>query len=146
MALLARSNVVVAGATRPSLARVPTAVAPLRRVAVRPAAYKGDVDTEDVNKKLQEALGNTTNFLQTKWEETEDKPAAIAVTAGAFLVLIAASSVVDAIDKIPIVSDLIELVGIGVTGWFVWRFLLFGPDREELISNIKTFVKKVYGA
>jgi len=145
MALLARSNVVVAGATRPSLARVPTA-APLRRVAVRPAAYKGDVDTEDVNKKLQEALGNTTNFLQTKWEETEDKPAAIAVTAGAFLVLIAASSVVDAIDKIPIVSDLIELVGIGVTGWFVWRFLLFGPDREELISNIKTFVKKVYGA
>lgn len=38
---------------------------PVRRVAVRPAAYKGDsVDTEDVNKKLQEALGNTTNFLQ----------------------------------------------------------------------------------
>jgi len=146
MALLARSNVVVAGASRPSLARVPTVV-PVRRVAVRPGAFKGDsVDTEDVNKKLQEALGNTTNFLQNKWEETEDKPAAIAVTAGAFLVLIAASSVVDAIDKIPIVSDLIELVGIGVTGWFIWRFLLFGPDREELISNIKTFVKKVYGA
>lgn len=35
--------------------------------------------------------------MQNKWEETEDKPAAIAVTAGAFLVLIAASSVVDAI-------------------------------------------------
>lgn len=32
-------------------------------------------------------------------------------------------------DKIPIISDLIELVGIGVSGWFIWRFLLFGPDR-----------------
>lgn len=55
--------------------------------------------------------------LQTKWEETEDKPAAVAITFGALLLLVAASSVADAVDKIPIVSDLIELVGIGVTGW-----------------------------
>lgn len=55
--------------------------------------------------------------LQTKWEETEDKPAALAVTFGALLLLVAASSVVDAVDKIPIVSDLIELIGVVVTGW-----------------------------
>jgi len=95
---------------------------------------------------VQDALSNTTNFLQTKWEQTEDKPAAVAVTAGAFLLLITASSVVDAIDRIPIVSDLIELVGIGVSAWFIYRFLIFGPDREELVSKIKAFVNKVYGA
>lgn len=54
---------------------------------------------------------------QAKWEETEDKPAALAVTGGALLLLVAASSVVDAVDKIPIISDLIELVGVVVTGW-----------------------------
>lgn len=55
--------------------------------------------------------------LQAKWEETEDKPAALAVTGGILLLLVAASSVVDAVDKIPIISDLIELVGVVVTGW-----------------------------
>ena len=55
--------------------------------------------------------------LQTKWEETEDKPAAVLVTLGAILVLSALSGVVNAIDRIPVVSDVIELVGVGVTGW-----------------------------
>jgi hypothetical protein len=55
--------------------------------------------------------------LQTKWEETEDKPAAVLITGGAILLLITLSGVVDAVDKIPIISDLIELVGVVVTGW-----------------------------
>ncbi|KAF8056228.1 ttc30a [Scenedesmus sp. PABB004] len=112
---------------------------PARRpsVAVR-ASYKApDVDAEELNKKLQETASNTGAWIQTKWEETEDKPAAIAVTGGALLLLVAASSVVDAVDKIPVISDLIELVGVVVTGWFSYRYLVFGPDREELVSNIK---------
>jgi hypothetical protein len=108
-------------------------------------ASESQYDTEDVNKKLNEALANTGSFIQTKWEETEDKPAAVAVTFGALLALVAASSVVDAVDKIPIISDLIELVGVVVTGWFTYRYLVFGPDREELVSNIKVFLSKVYG-
>lgn len=148
MALVARSNTLVAArAARPGAVLRPTVV-PARRVALLPAkAYKdGPIGTEDVNKKLQEAVENTTTFLQTKWEETEDKPAAVAVTAGAVLLLITASSVVDAVDKIPVVNDLIKLIGVGVTGWFIWRYLVFGPDREELVVNIKAFLKKVYGA
>ena len=28
----------------------------------------------------------------------------------------------------PAVSDLIELVGVGVTGWYVYRYITAGPD------------------
>jgi hypothetical protein len=28
---------------------------------------------------------------------------------------------------------------------FTYRYLVFGPDREELVSNMKAFLKKVYG-
>eukprot|EP00878_Enallax_costatus_P001021 GHUV01001155.1.p1 GENE.GHUV01001155.1~~GHUV01001155.1.p1 ORF type:complete len:173 (+),score=31.87 GHUV01001155.1:67-519(+) len=119
---------------------------PVRRTALTVCqASQSEYDTEDVSKKLNEALANTGNYIQTKWEETEDKPAAVAVTLGAVLLLVAASSVVDAVDKIPIISDLIELIGIGVTGWFTYRYLVFGPDREELVANIKAFLNKVYG-
>lgn len=63
---------------------------PVRRVAVHAAS-------DDVNKKLQESLNNTTEYLAKTWEKTEDKPAAVAVTFGALLVLITANSVVDTI-------------------------------------------------
>ena len=35
----------------------------------------------------------------------------------------------DRIDRLPIVGGLLEFVGLLVTGWFVYRYLLFGPDR-----------------
>jgi hypothetical protein len=34
------------------------------------------------------------------------------------------------------VSDLIELVGIGVTGWFTYRYLTVGPDRDEFFIEV----------
>lgn len=43
----------------------------------------------------------------------------MAIGVAALLALITASSVVDTIDRIPIVSTIIELIGIGVTGWCV---------------------------
>jgi CAAD domains of cyanobacterial aminoacyl-tRNA synthetase len=45
----------------------------------------------------------------------------VAVTGGAILLLVALSSVVDAVDRIPIISDLVELVGVVVTGWCARR-------------------------
>ncbi|KAF6262645.1 CAAD domains of cyanobacterial aminoacyl-tRNA synthetase-domain-containing protein [Scenedesmus sp. NREL 46B-D3] len=147
MALLTRTaNAgLVARTQRPALVGLKAGLPVRRGAAVAVKAANNELDTEDINKKLNESLSNTTTYLQTKWEETEDKPAAVAVTGGILLLLVAANSVVDAVDRIPIVSDLIELVGIVVTGWFTYRYLVFGPDREELVSNFKAFLNKVYG-
>jgi hypothetical protein len=66
---------------------------------------------------------------QEAWDKTEDKPAAVILAFGGLIVLTTLSGVVDTIDKIPIINNLIELVGIVVTGWFTYRYLVFGPDR-----------------
>lgn len=59
--------------------------------------------------------------LQDKWEATEEKPAVIAISIAAFLAIWTANGVITAVDKIPVISDLLELEGILVTGWFVYR-------------------------
>jgi len=127
----------------PALAR--PSVRCCRRVS-RPAYQNGPgFDSDEAKKTVNDTVTNTGAWIKTKWEETEDKPAAVLVTLGAILVLSALSGVVNAIDRIPVVSDVIELVGVGVTGWFAYRYLVFGPDREELVQNIQVFLKKVYG-
>eukprot|EP00877_Chromochloris_zofingiensis_P013220 jgi/Chrzof1/8151/UNPLg00198.t1 len=101
--------------------------------------------SDEASEKLNEAVNNISASIKENWEKTEDKPAAVLITLSAVLALITLNGVVDAVDKIPIVSGVIELVGIVVTGAFTYRYLVFGPDREELVNNIKSFLKKVYG-
>jgi len=145
MALAVRqtARVTVGRARAPLAAPLRPAVRPCIRGS-RPAAYKKP-EPEEITETVKDTITNAGAFIKGKWEQTEDKPAAVIVTLGAILVLSALSGVVNAIDRIPVVSDLIELVGVGVTGWFTYRYLVFGPDREELVQNIQTFLKKVYG-
>lgn len=68
-------------------------------------------------------------WLQVKWDKTDEKPAVVAITTAAFVGVWALSGVVDRIDKLPVIGGLLELVGLVVTSWFVYRYLVFGPDR-----------------
>ncbi|CAI0469736.1 unnamed protein product [Linum tenue] len=45
-------------------------------------------------------------------------------------------------EKLP---KIMELVGLGYTGWFVYRYLLFKQSRKELATDIETLKKKIAG-
>ena len=70
--------------------------------------------------------------MQQKWDKTDEKPAVVAITLAAFVGVWALSGIVDRIDNLPIIGGLLELVGLVVTSWFVYRYLIFGPDRYAL--------------
>lgn len=101
--------------------------------------------SSDTTEQLYEQTEKVVADLKNKWEKTEEKPAAIGLTVAAFVGLYVANGIVNALDTIPIISGVLELVGIFVTSWFVYRYLVFGPDREQLKSNINDFLKKVSG-
>jgi len=47
-----------------------------------------------------------------------------------------------AVEQLP---KIMELVGLGYTGWFVYRYLLFKESRKDLASDIETLKKKITG-
>ncbi|XP_073101705.1 uncharacterized protein [Elaeis guineensis] len=49
------------------------------------------------------------------------------------------------IDRLPVVPGALELAGIGYTGWFAYRDLVFKPDREALIAKIKNICYDIIG-
>jgi len=99
------------------------------------------VDTDDVQQKSQEIIED----LKAKWNATEEKPAVVAIGLSSFVAIWAAAGLVDAVNKLPLIGGLLEGVGLVVSGWFIYRNLIFGPDREELRKNIDDFLKKVTG-
>ena len=86
----------------------------------------------------------TAAKVSSAWESSEEKPAVVALSAAALVALVALSSVANAVDSVPIVSNLLELVGLGATGWFGYRNLVFGPDRDALKAKIEAWWSKIF--
>jgi len=69
------------------------------------------------------------HVAQAKWDETEEKPAVVAIAFASFVAIWASSGVIDALNRLPIVGGVLEFTGIVVVSWFTYRYLIFGPDR-----------------
>ncbi|KAL3160498.1 hypothetical protein ABBQ32_010808 [Trebouxia sp. C0010 RCD-2024] len=108
-------------------------------------AKRAGNEADQQSTELLDKANAYVDDLKAKWDETDEKPAVIAITSAAFVGVWALSGLVDRIDKLPIVGGLLELVGLVVTSWFVYRYLIFGPDREELKQNLDKFLSKVTG-
>lgn len=96
------------------------------------------VQTSDTSEQIYEQTEKIVADLKSKWDETEEKPAAIGLTVAAVVALYVMAGITSAIDKVPIVSGALELVGIFVTSWFVYRYLVFGPGA--LLSEPSVFL------
>lgn len=65
----------------------------------------------------------------------------LGVLVGAKLTL----AVLSAVNEIPLLAPTFEIVGIGYTVWFVWRYLLQASTRNELTSEIDGLKSEVFG-
>ncbi len=86
---------------------------------------------------------NPPPFPSFQWDAVEDKPSALLYAGGAVVLLWLASTVVGAVNAVPLLPKLLELVGLGYTSWFVYRYLLFKSSREELLADIEELKKKI---
>jgi alpha-beta hydrolase superfamily lysophospholipase len=54
-------------------------------------------------------------------------------------------ALLDAINSIVLLAPLLELVGLGYTGWFAVRYLLKASTRQELSQEIEAIKKDILG-
>ncbi|MCO5559640.1 hypothetical protein L7F22_013241 [Adiantum nelumboides] len=103
---------------------------------------KATGDTSDPSKTVQDALKS----VQDAWEKTDDKLAVGGLGFTALIVVWASAGLIGAIDKLPLIPNFFEFVGILFTGWFIYRYLLFKPDREELLRKLDSALAKITGS
>ncbi|KAL3714241.1 hypothetical protein ACJRO7_006214 [Eucalyptus globulus] len=91
-------------------------------------------------------VGEMFADLKEKWDAIEDKSTVFLYGGGAIVAVWLSSIVVEAINSVPLLPKVMELVGLGYTGWFVYRYLLFKSSRKELASDIEALKKKIAGS
>jgi hypothetical protein len=68
---------------------------------------------------------------------------ALILTAG--ITVYVTLSVLDAISNIPLLSSILELVGLGYSIWFVTRYLLKASTRQELFAEFDSLKQQILG-
>ncbi|KAI3719527.1 hypothetical protein L6452_20428 [Arctium lappa] len=81
--------------------------------------------------------------LKEKWDAVENKPTVIIYGGGGVVAIWLSSVIIGAINKVPLLPNIMELVGLGYTGWFVYRYLLFESSRKELGTTIESIKKEI---
>ncbi|KAG6748278.1 hypothetical protein POTOM_048195 [Populus tomentosa] len=81
-----------------------------------------------------------------QWDKVEDKYAVSSLVVAGGVALWGSTGLISAIDRLPLIPGVLELVGIGYSGWFAYKNLVFKPDREALIAKIKDTYKEVIGS
>jgi len=121
-----------------------------RRGLVVSASYNRGTSGRDANAVQKEAEEETSlklqeyaDDIQEWWQQNDEKPTTIALGIAGFVALWATSGLLDSVNKLPIIGGVFEVVGLGVTGWFVYRYLGTGDDRKELKREIDSFLNKV---
>ena len=100
----------------------------------------GEIDASAAQDKAAELFGE----LQTFWEKSDDKAAIIGLTVASILALITANAVSGAISRVPVISDLLEIIGLLYSGYFAYKNLFFKPDRQALLKKIDATLEKVF--
>ena len=102
--------------------------------------------------QVQEYLNIGTSFLSKFFEYikefVDDNQKLLVNLLLIFLGIVAVKvtlAVVAAINDIPLLAPMFELVGLGYTGWFVYRYLLTKSSRQELVQEFESLKTQVVG-
>lgn len=69
----------------------------------------------------------------------------LALIGGGLITVKFTLALLDAINSIFLLAPLLELVGLGYSGWFAIRYLLRSSTREELAAEIESFKQEIFG-
>jgi hypothetical protein len=114
-----------------------TASLKISQLQLTAARFSKESDSAEDDELLSE--------LREKWDAMENKPSLLLYGGGAIFALWISFVVVRALDSVPLLPGLLELVGLGYSGWFVYRYLLFQENRKELANNFDALKKRITG-
>ncbi|MDR9402661.1 MAG: CAAD domain-containing protein [Halothece sp. Uz-M2-17] len=92
-----------------------------------------------------DVISKLPNYLGQFFADYQQPLLVILLFIAAFITVKVTFAVLGAINGIPLLSPVFELVGLGYTGWFVYRYLLRASTRAELTSEFNNLKGQVLG-
>ncbi|BAY34255.1 hypothetical protein NIES37_52380 [Tolypothrix tenuis PCC 7101] len=90
-------------------------------------------------------LGTLPEYLGSFFNQYKQPLISVGLIVGAIVAVRVLLAILDSLNDIPLVAPTFELIGIGYSAWFVYRYLLKASTRKELTNEITTLKSQVVG-
>jgi CAAD domains of cyanobacterial aminoacyl-tRNA synthetase len=95
--------------------------------------------------QVSDFLGTLPEYIGSFFNQYKQPLVSVGLIVGAIVAVKVLLAVLDALNDIPLVAPTFELIGIGYSAWFVYRYLLKASTRQELTEEITTLKSQVVG-
>ncbi len=121
-------------------------IADVKTVKVTDDATSETVDQiKKVAAQFVDSLGELPKYFGEFFSEYRRPLLALGLIFGAFIAVKLTLAILDAINDVPVLAPLFELIGLLYSGWFIYRYLLKASNRSELASEMNAFKDQILG-
>ncbi|MEM1278477.1 MAG: CAAD domain-containing protein [Cyanobacteria bacterium P01_D01_bin.6] len=106
----------------------------------------------EVNQQIQQILdkvsgllANLPDYVTDFFKEYKRPLVTVGLILAAFISVKLLLAVLNAVNEVPLLAPTFELIGLGYSSWFVYRFLLKDANRQELTENFTALKDQVLG-
>jgi CAAD domains of cyanobacterial aminoacyl-tRNA synthetase len=110
-----------------------------------PPAPEPESQWEQISRQINQFLELLPQYLSSFFQNYQQPLITVALILAAIVTAKVVLAVLDAINDIPLLSPLFELVGIGYATWFISRYLLKASTRQELANEIQLLKNQFVG-
>jgi hypothetical protein len=104
-----------------------------------------DVDWRELFAPVLDFLDKAPDYVGSFFADYKKPLVTSILIVTGFITVYVTLAVLDAINDIPLLAPIFELVGIGYTAWFVYRYLLRASTRGELVAEFDALKNQVVG-
>ncbi len=114
-------------------------------LAMLPPASENEEQWQTIGREISIFLAKIPEYIGRFYQEYKlliISFALLVITVTALRIFLA---VLNAINDIPLVSPFLQLIGLGYTIWFTFRYLLKDSTRQEFTTEIRLLKKQILG-
>jgi len=100
---------------------------------------------QQIKDQILSVLSELPAYASSFFGEYQKPIVTVGLIVGTLITIKVTLAVLEALNDIPLLSPTFELIGMGYTGWFIYRYLLRASNRQELVAELESFKEQIFG-
>ena len=110
-----------------------------------PSAKSSDTQWQRISKQIIDLLDQLPNYISSFFDKNKHAILTLVLILSGFVTVKVVIAVLNAINGVPLLAPIFEIIGIVYAIWFTFRNLIKSETRQELSYKVSSFKKELIG-